>query len=84
MNGQNDLATTTSSHRPRQRYVAKIKTVCLAIPFDGESTLDEFTEAVKDRISRHRKLKNDSKLRDRIQYIKIQTPHYGELVDVCI
>ena len=74
------MASSTSSsfgvatRSKRQRYVAKIKNVCLAIPFDGDRTLAEFENEVAIRITKHRKLKNDinlNKQRNKIIHINI-------------
>ena len=76
-------ASLSASHRGERRFVAKVKNVCLAIPFNGNLSFDEFEKEVKQRIARHRKLKNINNLAERISYIKIQTPHFKELIDVC-
>lgn len=67
----------------KKRYVARIKNVCLAIPFDPNQTLLQFQKEAIMRASSHRKLKKQSKLSNRIQYIKLATPHFPQLVDVC-
>ena len=69
---------------PRKRYVARIKNVCIAIPFNPNETLLSFQKEAISRASTHRKLRNELKLSSRLQYIKLATPHYSQLVDVCI
>lgn len=66
----------------KKRYVARLKNICMAIPFDPNQTLLSFQNEVILRASTHRKLQNESKLSKRIQYIKLATPHFPQLVDV--
>merc|ERR1712228_1006570 len=68
-------------NQPRKRYVARIKNVCIAIPFNPNETLSSFQKEAILRASSHRKLRNELKLSSRLQYIKLSTPHYSQLVD---
>eukprot|EP01083_Nonionella_stella_P195192 719248_1 len=75
MNGKNENKTK------RKRYIAKIKNVCMAIPFDPNESLLSFQKEVVIRANTHRKLKNEAKLSNRIQFIKLATPHFPQLID---
>ena len=68
--------------RDRRRYIARIKNVCIAIPFDPNETLAHFQTAVLRRASNHRKLRHDLNLSERIEFIKLRSPHFPDLVDV--
>ena len=85
--GPNDSITTNNTNitttNYKKRYVAKIKKVCIAIPFDPHETLLSFQKEAIIRASSHRKLQSESKLSNRIQFIKLATPHFPQLVDVC-
>ena len=66
----------------RRRYIARIKNVCIAIPFDPNETLAQFQSAVLRRASNHRKLRHDDKLSERIEFIKLRSPHFPDLIDI--
>merc|ERR1712228_432008 len=75
------MGTPHDFNQPRKRYVARIKNVCIAIPFNPNETLSSFQKEAILRASSHRKLRNELKLSSRLQYIKLSTPHYSQLVD---
>ena len=81
-NKQSSDNNNNNNNNVRKRYVARIKNVCLAIPFNPRETLSSFQKEVLLRASSHRKLTKESKLSNRIQYIKLLTPNFPQLVEV--
>eukprot|EP01083_Nonionella_stella_P078224 213937_1 len=65
----------------RRRFIARIKNVCIAAPFDPNQTLLAFKKEILSRVGSHAKLKRDKNLRKRIKYIKLQTPNFAMLID---
>ena len=65
----------------RTRYIARVKNVCIAAPYDSRQSLLSFKQEIISRIPMHSKLKTEKNLNRRIKYIKIQTPHFPMLID---
>eukprot|EP01083_Nonionella_stella_P025341 69787_1 len=81
MSSKSALNSNNDETPARKRYVARVKNVCMAIPFNPNETLLSFQKEAILRASSHRKLKKENKLSNRIQFIKLATPHFPQLVD---
>ena len=67
----------------RKRYVAKIKNILMAAPFDPNQSLLAFKKEIMSKIPNHAKLKKQKNLSKRIKFIKLKTPTFPMLIDVC-
>jgi len=65
----------------RKRFVAKIKNVCIAVPFDANESLLSFKKEIIQRMQNHNKLKKQKNLSKRIKFIKLKTPNFTTLID---
>merc|ERR1712228_992199 len=65
----------------RRRYVAQIKNICIAAPFDANQSLLAFKKEILSKIKNHAKLKKEKNLSKRIKFIKLKTPTFPMLID---
>jgi len=71
----------TPAKRMRTRYVAQIKDIFIAAPFDSNETLSAFKREIVSKIGSHKKLKKQKNLSKRIKFIKLKTPTFPMLID---